>query len=173
MNTNEFNIFASALRTYYPRENLLPNKEAMELWYRQLKDIPYKLAETVLEKWVATQKWSPSIAEIRAVALEVQNGASADWAEAWDETKKAIRKWGYMAEAKAMDSLSPLTRQTVQRLGWKTLCASEDETADRANFRMTYETLQNREKQDSVLPAYLKETIKLIQGDKNELLLSS
>ena len=43
----EFGMFTAALKTYYPREDkLLPNQEAMELWYRQLQDIPYIVAET-------------------------------------------------------------------------------------------------------------------------------
>ena len=65
MNRKEFALFASALRTYYPREKLLPNEQAMELWFNQLQDIPYKVAELTLNKWVATNKWSPSIADIR------------------------------------------------------------------------------------------------------------
>jgi hypothetical protein len=48
MNKKEFAIFASALRTYYPKENLLPNEQAMQLWFNQLSDIPYKVAEVTL-----------------------------------------------------------------------------------------------------------------------------
>lgn len=64
MTEQEFAKFAMGLKTYYPRENLLPNRPAMELWYRQLQDLPYEVAETALNKWVSTNKWSPSIAEI-------------------------------------------------------------------------------------------------------------
>ena len=34
MNKQEFSLFTMALKTYYPRENLLPNTQAMELWYQ-------------------------------------------------------------------------------------------------------------------------------------------
>ena len=56
MDKKEFALFASALRTYYSKENLLPNSQAMELWFRQLMDIPYPVAEATLNKWVATNK---------------------------------------------------------------------------------------------------------------------
>ena len=74
MDKREFATFAAALKTYYPRENLLPNPQAMELWYRQLQDIPCQLAEMALNKWVATNKWPPSIAEIREQASAIKNG---------------------------------------------------------------------------------------------------
>ena len=64
----EFATFAMALKTYYPRENLLPNEQALELWFRQLQDISYQVAEVGLHKWVALNKWSPSIADIREMA---------------------------------------------------------------------------------------------------------
>ena len=95
MDKKEFALFASALRTYYSKENLLPNSQAMELWFRQLMDIPYPVAEATLNKWVATNKWSPSIAEIRELAAEIQNGKLPDWGEAWEETCKAISRYGY------------------------------------------------------------------------------
>lgn len=65
MTKKEFAIFASALRTYYTKEQILPNDQAMELWFMQLKDIPYDAAQEMLNKWVANNKWSPTIAEIR------------------------------------------------------------------------------------------------------------
>lgn len=164
MDKKEFGIFASALRTYYSKENLLPNSQAMELWFRQLQDIPYPVAEAVLEKWVATNKWSPSIAEIRELAIEIQHGKLPDWGEAWEETCKAIRRFGFYRPQEGLESLSPLTRETVNRLGWNNLCLSENATADRANFRQCYEIVAKREQENNVLPLPLQETIKKLSG---------
>lgn len=85
MNRDEFGLFASALKTYYPKEQLLPNKQAMELWYRELCDIPYRVAEAALRKWVAVSKWSPSIADIREQAATVQAGEIPLWSDGWDD----------------------------------------------------------------------------------------
>ena len=46
MDKREFAIFASGLKTYYPREGLLPNDMAMELWFERLKDIPFNSLST-------------------------------------------------------------------------------------------------------------------------------
>lgn len=160
MNAQEFANFAAALRTYYSRENILPNKQAMELWFRQLQDIPYEAAEAILSKWVATNKWSPSIADIRDGMAEIQNGGAAeDWGEGWNKAMAAIRKYGSYNEAEALDSLPPLTRETVRRLGYKSLCWSENQIADRANFRQVYEILEKRQVEDRKIPLPVREKI--------------
>lgn len=71
MTKQEFGKLAAAIRTYYPKENILPNQQAIELWYSHLKTMPYNLACAVLNKWVAENKWSPTIADFNITAKEV------------------------------------------------------------------------------------------------------
>lgn len=163
MNKHEFAIFTDALRTYYPREALLPNPQAMELWFRELNDIPFPVAEAALRKWVSTNKWSPSIAEIREAAANIQNGDIPDWGDGWEQVCKAIRKYGFYEPKKALESLDPLTRQVVERLGFRNICLSENPTAERANFRQCYEILAKREQTRQQLALPLQEAIKQIQ----------
>ena len=163
MTKREFGLFAAAIRTYYPRENILPNEQAHDLWFRQLQDVPYPVAEAVLAKWVATNKWSPSIADIRDGVAEIQNGGPApDWGEAWDQAMNAIRRFGSYDEDGALASLPPLTRETVRRLGYKSLCWSENQVADRANFRQVYEILSKRKVETDKIPLPVRETLKAI-----------
>lgn len=163
MTRQEFWQFAAAIRTYYSRENILPNEQAMELWYRQLQDIPFPVAEAILAKWVATNKWSPSIADIRDGVAEIQNGGPApDWGEAWDQAMNAIRRFGSYDEDGALASLPPLTRETVRRLGYKSLCWSENQVADRANFRQVYEILSKRKVETDKIPLPVRETLKAL-----------
>lgn len=71
MTKQEFAILASAIRTYYPKEKILPNQQAMQLWFAHLQDIPYRVAEIALEKWVINNKWSPTIADLREYVKKV------------------------------------------------------------------------------------------------------
>lgn len=163
MTKREFGLFAAAIRTYYPRENILPNEQAHDLWFRQLQDIPFPVAEAILAKWVATNKWSPSIADIRDGVAEIQNGGPApDWGEAWDQAMTAIRRFGSYDEDGALASLPPLTRETVRRLGYKSLCWSENQVADRANFRQVYEILSKRKVETDKIPLPVRETLKAL-----------
>ena len=176
MTKKEFMLFASALRTYYPKENILPNTQAVELWYKQLQDLDYKVLVITLNKWVATNKWSPSIADIRAEAATITQGKVKDWGEAWQDVLKAIRCYGSYREEQALESLDDITRQAVKRLGFINICQSENITHDRANFRMIYEQITERGKQDAQLPPKLKELINNMplmvgEGANNGLLM--
>lgn len=164
MTRKEFGLFVAALKTYYPRETtLLPNQQAMKLWYRQLQDIPYEVAEAALNKWVATNKWSPSIADIREMAASVTHGDAPDWGDAWETVLQAIRKYGSYNEKAALESMDELTRTVVKRLGFRDICMSENIVADRANFRMIYEQLTERKKKENQIPLPVHEVIQRIQ----------
>lgn len=171
MDKKEFMLFVSALRTYYPREKLLPNEQAITLWYNQLQDIPYKVAEATLNKWVALEKWSPSIADIRRLATELVSGAPKDWGDGWEQVENAIRFKGIYNEAEALEEMDEITRQTVKRLGFKNLCLSDNQQADRANFRMIYEQLAERKERDAQIPERLRLVIQnmpLLKGGEGE-----
>lgn len=71
MDKKQFATFAMALKTYYPRENILPNQQAMELWFKHLEKVPYEVAELALQKWVLKSKWSPSISDIRSLVKDI------------------------------------------------------------------------------------------------------
>ena len=152
-----------AIKTYYPKENILPNQQAMELWYRELQDIPFQVAEAALRKWVNTNKWSPSIAEIRAMTVNVVEGEQMTWGESWEKAVNAIRRFGSYRPKEALDSLDPLTRRCVESLGYRELCISENPMADRANFRMVFETLDKRQQTEKQLALPLREAISQIQ----------
>lgn len=169
MNREEFAMFAAALRTYYPKESILPNSQAMSLWYERLKDIPYKVAETALNEWVDTNKWPPTIADIREKSSTIVNGEIEDWGAAWEETIRAIRKYGVYNMEDALNSLSPMARKITQQIGYKHLCLSEDMTQDRANFRMMYEQAAKREKLSSQTSQDVKRLISEIQAKRISL----
>lgn len=159
MDRREFATLAAAIRTYYPKENILPNDPAMDLWYRELQDIPFPVAEAALRKWVSTNKWSPSIAELREAAATVSNGEIQEWGEGWEKVLKAIRKYGMYNIGAAMASLDPMTRQAVERVGFREICLSENISVERANFRMVYENLAEREKTRQQVALPLQKTI--------------
>lgn len=167
MDKKEFAIFVSALKTYYPRETLLPTNAACELWYRQLSDLDYNVAMAGLIKWVLTNKWSPSIADIREMAVTVVEGDTPDYGEAWGEVQRAIRRYGSFRPEEALNSMSNLTRMAAERIGFINLCMSENPVADRAQFEKVYKSLVEREKKDKQLTQNLRERIAMIQAKSN------
>lgn len=160
MSREEFFKFSAALRTFYPRERLLPNKESMELWFTQLNDLSYEVAVKVLNVWVTTEKWSPSIAEIREKALELtDDSVKANWADGWEQVLKAIKYYGRYREEEALASMDDITRGITKRLGFRNLCDSENIIADRAQFRNIYEQVSERQKKEAQIPERIRNLI--------------
>ena len=159
----EFGQLAAAIRTYYPKEKILPNEKAVTLWFKHLEDIPYDLACTVIAEWVSTNKWSPTIADIREGAARLLSPSTRDYGEGWRQVQAAISGYGMYRPDEALESISdPIARETVKRMGFYEICTSENPAAERANFRMIYEQLAERAKNDAQLPQSLRNTIESI-----------
>lgn len=158
MTRQEFLKFAAALKTFYPREQILPNDEAIALWHRQLMDLPYETAVLVLNKWVATEKFSPTIADIRSTATEIEKPVP-DWSESWEKVMGAVRKFGMYRENEALESLDDLTRECVTRMGFWEICTSEKPAVERANFRDIYMELANKKKSFDQMPIVMQNAL--------------
>lgn len=165
MNKKEFVIFTDAMRTYYPKEKVLPNEQAMALWYDRLKDLDYQDAANALNRWADTEKWSPSIADIRSMVNKTtEQDAAPEWVDAWNEVTKAISKYGYCREQSALDSMSPITRACVKAIGWQNICNSEEIGVERGHFRSMYES-----KADSVKKTQAIQPALRTDGENNML----
>ena len=79
---------------------------------------------------------------------------------------RAMRRYGSYNEVEALESMSEITRQCVRRLGYQNLCRSEEIGVDRANFRMIFEQIANREHEKQKLPSGMQQLIASIQEKK-------
>lgn len=162
MNKTEFAKIAMALQTFYPRENLFKTDKETELWFEMLEDIPYDVAQLGIKKWVTTNKWSPSIAEIRKEAAEIIHGAPKSWEQAWQEVIASIGAYGSRRTAEAMETFDDVTREAVKRMGYRNICMSENPVSERANFREIYKELSERDLVTKATPIMITDQIKLI-----------
>ena len=161
MDFKQFGEWADALKTYFAREKLLPSKEAMALWYRMLKDIEYPDAVNALNRWVSTERWSPSIADIRKMVAEMHRGTVDDWTEGWNQVTKAISKYGYTDQTGALESMDDITRECVKAIGWTNICNSEEIGVERGHFRTMYEQRKDKVRKSEVIPNALKNPVEL------------
>ena len=156
MTLEEFKILAKGMKSVYTRENFLPDKESIKIWFTLLKDIPYEVLNVAIQKWMMTNKFAPTIADLRELSNEVTQGQISDWGDGWEQVLKAIRVYGSYNASAALDSMDDITRKCVERLGFREICMSENIAVDRANFRMLYETIANRQKEDGKLSLSIK-----------------
>ena len=163
MTKDEFRVLAKGLKAVYTQPNFLPDAEAIQIWYELLKDLDYATANVAIQKHMVSSKYPPTIADIREQATEVSYGQAPLWSDGWEQVLRAMRLYGSYRLQEALDSMDDLTRKAVKRLGFKELCISENIAVDRANFRMVFEQLANREYETKKLPLSLQNSIEDIQ----------
>jgi hypothetical protein len=126
-------------------------EDTITLWELMLADIPLEIAKVAVQQHIGKSVYPPTVADIREIVNHISIPQEKTAIEAWGDVKTAIRRYGSYNEKKAMDSLSGVTRKVVEYIGFKTLCMSEDEMADRAHFLKMYEVVAKRERDDALL----------------------
>ncbi len=172
MTAKEFGLLADAIKTYFPRDNVLPTENALRLWYAELKDIPYQIAYAALRKYVSTNKFAPTIADIREQAAELYNQREGDISEntAWQLVWKAICNSGYHAEEefeKLPETVKRAVGSASQLRQWG-LSEVNDNTISywKSDFQRIYRLEQQKELERRKLSP---DVLKLIQGQNTAL----
>lgn len=153
MSLEDFLKISSILKAAYPSPNFLPNEYAVKLWHNLLKDLGSERLMTAATGYILTNKYPPTIADLRGLAAEQAEPNTLEWSDAWGQVKAAIRRFGMYREQEALDSMDETTATAVRRLGWKSLCTSGSaEATDRAQFRQIFEQVAARKRQANVMP---------------------
>jgi len=120
------------------------------VWHRLLRDIPFDLLDAAAAHYATTSgsAFPPSIAELRDMAFRVANPNRMSAEEAWGEVQKAIRRIGFY---RAPEFDDPAIGRAVQIIGWRALCLSENEMADRAHFFRIYQAVAERERHNVLM----------------------
>lgn len=165
MERDQFKILCKGMKAVYTQETFLPDADAFNIWFSLLGDLEYAVLNAAIQKYMLTNRFPPTIADLRELSETIRSGMLPDWGEGWEKVLKAIRSFGYMRETEALQSMDELTQTCVKRLGWRNLCMSENANQDRANFRMIFEQLSERKKKENMLPLSLNNTIKQLSGN--------
>ena len=153
----EFDFIRASIKSAYPTFNVMPDQYSIRMWYRMLGDLDYKLCETALMELFATHTYPPQISEIREKCAEYTVPHLKDQGEAWGEVQKAISQYGYYRQEEALESLTPIVREAVKRLGFREICLDENQDAVRAHFFKIYSNLIESKTNDAKLPPSILE----------------
>lgn len=170
MPRDQFKILCKGMKAVYTQETFLPDADAFQIWYALLGDLDFRVLQVAIQKYMLTNKFPPTIADLREIATTICNGEAPDWGESWEKVLNAIRRFGSYRETEALESLDEMTRSIVRRLGFRNLCMSENINQDRANFRMIYEQVSERARKENALPIALNNTIKLLNKNNVNML---
>ena len=141
----EFATLVLAMQAMYGDE-FIGTEEAMDVWFALLYDLDYKILSKALQKHMLTNKFKPTVAELREIYADLICPAISDWSEGWEQVSKAIGHYGMYRTEEAMESFDEVTREAVKRLGFQNICVSENIVADRARFEEIYQAIQQRKR---------------------------
>ncbi len=141
----EFATLVLAMQAMYGDE-FIETEEAMDVWFALLHDLDYQILSKALQKHMLTNKFKPTVAELREIYADLICPAISDWSEGWEKVSRAIGHYGMYRTEEAMESFDEVTREAVKRLGFQNICLSENIVADRARFAEIYQAIQQRKR---------------------------
>lgn len=143
----------------YP--NTQVSDATIKVYVSMLKDIPLDLLTPAIQQSMAESEFIPSIAKIREKAVAISRRPHVSSLEAWGVVKKAMEQVGFYRSPHFND---PLIARAVDCIGWKTLCSSENEAADRAHFSRVFDSLVTREIEDARTLPEVRQVQERIRG---------
>ena len=171
MTKEEFKVLVKGMKAVYAQPTFIPDQDAFNMWYALLGDLQYEVCMLAIKKFMLTNKFPPTVAEIRELAANVQNGDPLTWGESWERALGAVRRFGSYGKLEALESLDPLTRKCVESIGYMELCMSENIMVERAHFQKVFEVFQKREQTSKQMPLQLQQAIQRVQLKRMDTLM--
>lgn len=163
MDREQFKTLVKGMKAIYSQPTFIPDQDAFNMWFALMGDLPYEVCNVAIQKYMLTNKFPPTVAEIREIAANVVGGDPMTWGESWERALNAVRRYGSYNQAAALDSLDPLTRKCVDSIGYMQLCMSENIMVERAHFQKIFDVFQRREQTERQMPLGLQEAISRLQ----------
>ena len=114
------------------------DKDQLDTYVNILSDIQPDILMVAVRSAIRSNKFLPTIAEIRSAAQDIYRMVLSepenDWYIAWNELVRAIARVGYSGKP---NWENPILPEVVKHLGWYNLCTmpSDDQSIVRAQFR--------------------------------------
>lgn len=140
----------SVLKAAYPQYKFLTDHAMMELWHRKLSVLDSEKRRLAIEFWINTERYPPAISDIYDLC-KPKTLPNKDWSEAWQLVQRAIQRFGASREIEAMNWLQSedsMTAEAARRLGFQNCCLSQNIAQERANFRMIYQSMEEKQEAD-------------------------
>lgn len=176
MTREEFATLTQGMKAVYAGENFIKDKDAFDVWYSLLQDIPYEVASAAVQKYMQTQKFPPTIADIREIATEITHEEEMTELETWSLVYKAICNSNYEAEAE----FNKLPKACQIALGnsaaLREMATLEMDTVgsvEQSHFIRNYRAAVKRMKEDRQLNPELRAKIGEMQPDRIEVKITA
>jgi hypothetical protein len=126
-----------------------------DIWVQLLADIPGDVLRASALQHIAESVWFPTVADLREMSSRIMCPRRQGAVEAWGEVIRSFATY----HPSTPEFSSPITATVVNQLGWRNLCMSECQAADRKNFIDSWNTIANREKQGAAMLPQVRDMI--------------
>lgn len=166
MEREEFKILVKAMKAVYAQPTFIPDKDAFDVWYGLLQDLPYEQANLAIQKYMTSERSPPTIADIRTKATEIIAPAEESMSElqAWALVQRALRNSGYNSEeefAKLPEACQRAVGTAANLKEWALMDSDQVATIEQSHFIRNYRTSVQRMKEEARLP----ENVRMLIAD--------
>ena len=171
MEREMFKTLVKAMKAVYAQPTFIPDQDAFNVWYELLKDLPYKQLNVAIQKYMLTEKFPPTIADLRAKANEIVEPELEGMSElqAWSIVRKAIGRSGYYAEEE-FDKLPEACKIAVGSPAnlreWAMMDSDQVSTVEQSHFIRNYRAAVKRISEDRKIPDHIRSLISDLQSEK-------
>ncbi len=158
LSRDDFKVIMASLKSAYPSWNI--DEHGLNLWYKTLQDIPYPVLNKAAVNYVMTNKFAPTIADLRELSYRLSNDAPMLAPSAWNQLIRALRQ-AYSPDAEMYwDQLPPITKKIVGGYAtyrqWGNTSLETLESVQRPMFIKRFEEYQRREMMDAITPVAVR-----------------
>lgn len=160
ISVEDFRVIVRGLTAAYPRENFIPDEFTFNLWYTRLQDIPYPALNRAANNYIMTNRYAPSIADMRIYVQDMETALDMLASQAWDKLLRALR-YSYAPESDLVwNNLPEIIKQCVGGYAtfraWGNTDAGALESVQRPMFMKRFEIYQSRERKELAVPEGLR-----------------
>jgi hypothetical protein len=173
----EFKILVKGMKAVYTQAAFIPDNDAFSVWYEMLKDIPYKNLSTAIQRHIMTNRFPPTIADIRDASMLISDGDGVvSELEAWSMVRKALRNSCYHAEDE-FDRLPTAVQIAVGNPAnlreWACMPTDTVESVEQSHFIRAYRAAVEDQKDIDRLAPEVKKVYSLDSNHKTERIESA
>lgn len=148
------------LRAAYPDQR--PSEAQIELYTRILSDLPPQTILAAVVQHVASSKWFPRVAELREIATGLLPGGDIPTVTAaYGEVQSRIADTGSYG---VPEWSHPAIAKTVEAMGWRSICFSEEPDVCRSNFIRLYEIYVKRLRDETTMLPEVRQVKRELAG---------
>lgn len=174
MTREEFKVLVKGMKAVYSDPKFIADQDAFNVWYEMLKDLPYQQASTAVHKYMLTEKFPPTIADIRTKATEIVSPVEEQMSEleAWSLVYKAICNSNYHAD----EEFSKLPKACQRAVGnpsvlreWAMMDMDTISSVEQSHFIRNYRAAMQSMKDEAKIPDGIKQLIETIRKPAVEI----